>query len=445
MRKFLLPLALLLALWATTTQLFAAFSLSATPSVTRNHINFGQVKEGDVVTQEVELKVTNDTSVRYRITQVMLDTLKNERGEIFPAEQIKLFLRSASRGTMLVQAPAPLQVGTMELYTSDESGTQDTMTLAYTLFVPQQFKGGTYQGRMTFNLEPLTANSNASLQSVTLDFSFDLEVVFQMVISSESGKGKIDFGKISPGDTEKSTEMSFETTSNLGQEYRIYQSLSNPLVNAETGEFLPIENMVDLRNEPVLIYQSSGTGDSDRFLGNYRLKNISTLTAGRYTGEILLTVETSAVLPAGVQTRYSIPVTLEIEPIFDFVITPENGDALQFKNLKAGDVVEGKLTVEVRTNAHQSYQLQQMVGASFSSAQGEALPEKNFEMMLKDGKMGQAAFQGFQAVKIGATALYTSNHKGDPDQITIVYRLSVPSSARGGDYRIQLSFALTLL
>jgi hypothetical protein len=298
---------------------------------------------------------------------------------------------------------------------------------------------------MTYNLEPLTSDSSAALQSVTLDLSFELTVVFQMLISSESGKVKIDFGKISPGDTEKSMEMFFETTSNLGQEYRIYHSLSNPLVNSETGEFLPIENMVDLRNEPVLIYQSGMTGDSDRFLRNYQLKNISTLTAGRYTGEIIFTVETSAPLPAGVQTRYSIPMTLEIEPIFDFVITPENGNALQFKNLKAGDVVEGKLTVEVRSNAHQSYQLQQMVGASFSSAGGEALPEKNFEMMIQDGEIGQVAFQGFQAVKIGATALYTSNNKGDPDQITLVYRLSVPSSARGGDYRIQLSFALTLL
>ena len=82
---------------------------------------------------------------------------------------------------------------------------------------------------------------------------------------------------------------------------------------------------------------------------------------------------------------------------------------------------------------------------AFSSEQGEVLPEGSFQIMTQEGKEGQSAFANFQPVKIGTTPLYTSNNKGNGDTVRLVYRLSVPKEARGGNYRVQLSFALSLI
>lgn len=446
--------------WVVSTQAFAAFSLSITPAVTRNDINFGQVKEGDVLTQEAELKVTNDTGVRYRILHVVLETLKNAQDDSFPADSIKLFLRSASRGTMKVEAPTPLQAQTVELYVSDDAGTADTMTLAYTLFVPKHINGGEYRGKITFNLEPLTASSNAPLRSVTVDISFDLKTIFGLELSSDSGRGKLGFGKVKPGVSEQVTQMTLETFSNLGREYSIYQSLADPLVNNQSGQSLPSElftavfsgarqgtlsSSAKLTQDPALVYQSDPMGSSDRFAAIYALAHLETLPAGLYQGMILFNVETPVALPASVQTSYSLPVTLEIENIFDFIVTPEIGNSLQFKESKPGEVTEQKIVIQVRSNAGQPYQLQQIRTEPFSSDSGEIIPEENFEILAQGGSSGELAIMHFQPVKIGTTILYTSNPKGAGDSVTLVYRFSVPKEARGGNYRTHLSFALSLI
>ena len=456
----LLNLTLGAVLCFLNSQAYAEFSLSVTPTVTRNNINFGQLQAGDVSTQEVEIKVTSDTGIRYRITHALLEPLSNEREDMFSLDQIKFFLRNASKGTMLIETPIPVPMGTMEIYTSDNSGIQDTMTLAYTLFIPEVVRPGLYGGRITFNLEPLTAASNAPLQSVTVDISFEMRSEFGLIFSSERGEGRVDFGRVGSGEEEKSAEILIETLGNLGEEYRIYQSLTEPLVNVETQEVIgdgkltatfsgeasgTLSTNAAVSTESVLVYRSDSAGNPDRFLGNYHLSGMGALSAGRYQGEFLFTIETAAALPAAVATSYPIPVTLEVEPLFDFVVIPEGGTILQFKDLNPGDVVEKELVIQVRSNAAQRYQLQQTIAEPFGTDTGELIPDGNFEALLQEGNKGTLAFENFQPVKMGTILLYTSNHKGDGDIVRLRYRLTVPKEARGGTYQTQLSFSLSPL
>ena len=441
----------------------AEFSLKVTPAITQNHINFGQVEVNGVVTQEAEVKVTNDTSARYRLKHFLVEPLKNDHGDSLPSDQIKLFIRSNSRGTNLVD-PVALQVGPIELYTSDDSGTSDTMTLAYTLFAPPDLHGGTYHGKITITLEPIDENVSVSVQSVTLDISYELRAIFQFFFSTESDEKRLDWGEISLLEKQEvQTDLLFETYSNLASRYWITEFLTEPVVNQETGESLPqgyfavnfegqgsfgvMPQSIEITKDPTTLYQSDAVGSSDRFIGHYQLKNLDRLSAGRYEGVMQFSIESDQPLPAGIQSNYLLPISFVVKSLFELIISPAEGDSLEFNEVDPLEVAERKLLVEIRSNRHQRYQLQQIAPQSLTSDSGETLPEGNLEVSVQETSSGgeTTTLQGFQPVKSDNMILYTSNEKGDSTALTFVYRITVPRYARGGTYRTHLVFSLVVI
>ncbi len=461
MKKRTVPLALLFfAVCFSSSPVWAAFSISVTPSVTRNDIHFGEVEEGDIVTEEAEINVTNDTSVRYQLTHFLIRSLQNEEGDLLNPEQIRFFIRGANLGTMQVEAPSALQPGSVTLYTSDETGTSDTMTIAYTLFVPEKVKGGMYRGQVTFNLEPLTASGSASLQSVTLEISAQIRTVFQLAISSQSEQERLDFGKISLDQSEAVQELLFEVLSNIGSGYQIEQRFVTALTNVQNGQTVPFEKLAVnlsggargtlspqalLSQEPAVIYRSDSSGSSDSWIAAYHLEGAASLPAGQYQGMLSVSVKSDTTLPATAQTAYSIPVSLEVESVFDFVVTPVEGGSLQFKDVKPDESAESQLVVQIRNNTGQRYQFQLLVTEPLANEQGEQIPEGNFTVRLERVTTGDAAAGDYQPVKVGTAVLYTSNDQGESDVFNLTCRLTVPKKSKGGTYRTQLSFALLVI
>lgn len=133
------------------------------------------------------------------------------------------------------------------------------------------------------------------------------EAAFNLSVSPIRGGNALRFGRI---DTSIgiSEEVRVRISSSQNQQYQVFQSIVNPLVN-EKGEFLHpaafksysisgsnssgtlyFQQIDNIRQADQLIYTSSRTGESDMFTMAYTLDLSQVNASGRFHGKILYTL-----------------------------------------------------------------------------------------------------------------------------------------------------------
>ena len=276
-------------------------------------------------------------------------------------------------------------------------------------------------------------------------------------ISATPYEGGFDlrFGKIAAAVAEVKKEITLKVTTDQGKKYRVFQELIVPLANTE-GQTIPYANLtfytlqgsnsygsltttqqLDMHRGRMLLYTSNSSGQGDSFVLVYGLTLPEDLPSGTYRGRFRFILETTDSSVAAQQINLNAVVTLESQAALE-VITPLGGKTIE---LRAGVLAQEKneILFKITGNFGQTYRLTQFLPEPLR-AEARELPRGSVIFKVSEGRKGIMAPQ--DELHSGNTVLYTSNPRGEGDNILVSYQLAEPLEVKAGSYRGRIRFLM---
>jgi hypothetical protein len=458
--KIILGASLVLAL--NITPACAEFSLSVRPYEGGYDLNFGKIGLGaSGANQEVIVNIRSDIGKQYRLIQSFFEPLTNSQGVSIPPQNtcfLYALRGSAKYGTLSVDQETPVNFSRSIIYTSNSQGLSDGFTLVYSLKGPFQVPSGSYRGRIGFSLEAI--DSNQSPATVFMNIFCEVESAEYIQIKTIDGSKTLRLNSQNPDS--RSCLVSFNILSGLGGQYRIIQSINEPLRSNE-GFALP-EGAVVFQMEQIskgsgphqetpvsarsqTLYSSDGKGSPDNFIENLRLADLSGVKAGTYKTNVAYLIEESN----GQTTKRLDNYLLEVEVAneFDLELKTESGaGVILFKDLGPNKPARTfEIEVTVKTNLGKQYLVTQKVTSDLTNKAGKSIPSKYFTIRTEtlNNTKGILKFPQNAEVKPGDTVLFVSDKKGSADTFKTVYELSAPEGVVAGDYSASVVYSLSEL
>ena len=285
--------------------------------------------------------------------------------------------------------------------------------------------------------------------------------VFTLSVAPRRGGQHIRFEGAKPGGFLRNEEVTLTVTSDRSAQYRIYQTVYQPLTNEfgntiRQGAFIvfsPSNPLGILRTQletpitmgQVPVYTSNSAGDSDSFVLVFNVKVPEDQPGGVYRTQITFTAELvnrqGGVSPSVV----TMDVRVEITP--DFRITIQNvrgGKYLEFERISRDKPIStGALKIEIESNIGTKYRIIQQLTEPLVSAEGFSADESHLSFVASGGGQGSLTASGSpQEVPESPTVLYTSDERGRGDVIQVQYQLTPGGGQKAGIYSGNLSFKI---
>ena len=409
----------------------------------------------------VKIEVNSDVSTRYEVIQRVIKPLENRDN---PAIVIRdNFVVRGLRGTnkygnfRVPTEDTPINSDEI-LYISNTAGDPDTLTLVYGITQVEDIIPGDYFGRISFTLSPI--GSARSIVTKFLDVyvtvSQEGEIKPIIEITPVSGLYNITLN------SKKEEEMMFDVQVKINGRFNNLFSISgfiNKPLESNEGNQLDYETinlqtqqiekgmgipLMPLSNQKQTIYTSTPSGEApESFIITYSLGDLSVQKAGRYTSSIQYYLEQTTKPTAFLK---ALNLEVEIEPIFDIVITPQNETStIEFKDLKPREPPKkNEMNIVIKTNTGKKYQVSQNVYSQLTDKEGNTIPAKYFTLQTEpiDTK-GTLKFTQRTEVKKGDTVLFISDDKGSADNFKVIYELAYPMDIKAGDYSTRITYSLS--
>ena len=202
-----------------------------------------------------------------------------------------------------------------------------------------------------------------------------------------------------------------------------------------------------MRYGQTLVYTSDGFGSNDEIEITYQADD--GLNAGNYRGSISYYIESPFSTSMRSGPVETLPLEVEVKPIFDLTARTEGGGALSFRNLKEGEKRTVEVIIAVETNLAKPYQVTQYISSLLTAKDGTAIPENYFTFATEDvdekGKItkGVLKYPDKAPVNTDETVIFLSNRDGASDEFRVVYELIGPRDQFGGDYTAGIHFSLS--
>ncbi len=457
MRKLIIGIiAMLLSTFSITPEAaHAAFSLSVTPYEGGYDLRFGKAIFGKIrIDKEVRVAITSDSNKQYRVIQMLMMPLTNARGTSLPQNNFLVYgVRGTNKqGTMNIVQETPVFQGRTILYTSNQQGSADSFILAYSLKGPFSVPAGSYQGRITFTLEPV--GSSEPPVTAVLNVYAEIESQSTIEITTHTGGKYIRLNSARPDGL--TSDVLVSAQGNFGSQFRILQSLMQA-PQSQTGETLAPEAVtlqvldlkrgsgitqpspLSLRQEAVYVSDSSGTQES--FTIRYSLSEPQKQKAGKFRTTVKYLMEGQATY----KPLESLDLEIEIERIFDLIITPSLGSAIEFRNLKPRVPPQSsEVLIEIRSNTGKPYQISQEVTSELVNKEGVTIPLRNFTVKEESvATKGTLKFLRPTELKMGSSTLFVSDHAGSADKFKVIYELDPPPDLKAGDYATHVTYSIS--
>ncbi|MCM8800196.1 MAG: hypothetical protein NC900_05695 [Candidatus Omnitrophica bacterium] len=442
------------------SQAYSSFNLSVRPYEGGYELKFGKIEPSlNIINKEVVVNIISDLGKPYRLIQEVLEPLTNQEGVVIPLGNFFVYaLRGTNRyGTLSVEQETPVSLGRTIIYTSNSLGLSDSFTLVYSLRGPLGVPAGLYRGRIAFILESTETGQMPVINILNVYVDISAQAYIRVV--SKTGSKVIALSSKTP---EKSlSQISLEMKYPLGGTFRIYQSITEPLVSVE-GKRFPLESIsfyisgahigtapnvsqpLSLKDE--LLYTSDLKGNAENFSINYQLGDVSGIKAGIYRTTIKYLLEGPGSSPLRLLDTYNLEVN--IPAVFELMIsTPTGGKVIEFRNLKPEEPPKRfEVDIEVKTNLEKQYQVSQNLVSALSNREGKTIPSKFFTLRTEgiDAK-GKLLFPHNTEVKIGEMVLYISDREGLPAKFKVIYELSSSWDIAAGDYSAPIIYSVTEL
>ncbi len=285
--------------------------------------------------------------------------------------------------------------------------------------------------------------------------------VFTLSVTPRRGGQNIRFEGGKSGDYLRNEEVTLSVTSDRSAQYRISQTVYQPLTN-EFGNTIPqgafivfspsnplgtlrtqLETPITMGQVPV--YTSNSVGGSDSFVLVFNVKVPENQPGGVYHSQITFTAELVNQRGGVAPSIVTMDVRVEITP--DFRIAIQNvrgGRYLEFERIsKDKPTSASALKIEIESNIGTKYRIIQQLTEPLVSAEGFSLDESRLLFVASGGDHGSLTAAGSpQEVPESPAALYTSSEGGQGDVIQVQYQLTPGASQKAGVYSGNISFKI---
>ncbi|MBN3038714.1 MAG: hypothetical protein JW869_04765 [Candidatus Omnitrophica bacterium] len=459
---FIIGIIIILGLiTANIEEAYAVFTINARPYDGSFDIRFEKIGSLTKLDQEKEVTITINTDIatRYRVYQEISSPFVNSQGDTLPTQAFSVYsLRgSNSRGTLALDSEITVRPVRTLLYTSDAAGTNDSFIIVYRLNHSLVDISGVYRGRVSYLLEAV--NSNEPPHAHTLNVELDIEMPSEIEVSTITGSRTVEIDSPESGLPAK---VFISVQGQRQGQYKLTQMVE-PLINREgeelrEGIIFSVEakeggtaaqiSPGPLKQGQSLLYTSDSLGSDDEIEITYGLED--GLIAGEYRGSVAYYVENPFSTSMRSGKIDTLPLEVNIEPVFELKVNPEAAGVIEFRNLKEGQIQEMSVIIEVESNLAKRYQVTQYISTLLTSKDGKAIPEGYFRFTTQEiDEKGKPATKGTlkypteTEVSTDATVIFISNRKGEPDRFKVLYELTGPRDQFGGDYTTGIHYSLS--
>lgn len=118
--------------------------------------HFGTFKTGDEKQdRQVFLTIHSNLGRPYQVTQIVSRKLMNQEGSAIPSDDFQWDIAGSKTGILKAPSLTPVQEGETVLFTSDNKGTPEKLTLTYSLAVPKDARAGSYSSDIRYSITTL--------------------------------------------------------------------------------------------------------------------------------------------------------------------------------------------------------------------------------------------------------------------------------------------------
>jgi hypothetical protein len=291
-----------------------------------------------------------------------------------------------------------------------------------------------------------------------LTFPVCVFAAFTVSARPYEGGYDLDFRKVGFIETAVNKEVIVRTDSEPGKQYRLIQTLFEPLTNSQGISLTYGRNFVVYavrgsnrygtisveQENPVspgrtIVYTSNPNGDSDQFTLVYALVGPFDVPSGIYRGRIGLTLE--AVDSAQPPQTVFLNVTAEIEAEAGIEIKSPSG--LKIISLSGKEVARESSDVlfTIRGGFGRQFRILQLLSGSPTSSSGDELPYDAIMVSLKDVNKGSGPAQPV-ALSGNQQIVYTSSMRGEAESFSLDYILNEIPGAKAGRYKVGIGYFL---
>lgn len=215
------------------------FKLTVTPEGGAHSVDLGSVgRNRDASASVVTVRIENNTGRNYTLSHGLPEPLTSESGETLGPEDVTFTAQANLSGRTLFASKEPMRSTSAELFSSAEGGSSEEVVVSYQISASPEIRAGSYRGLL--ELKVLSDSPYAPSDSVDLPVTLDVQEVLDLSVDFVDGSSQgLAFGRLQPGASQIRSVL-LSAYSNLGRRYRISQSLSRLLTQAE-GKTLPAE------------------------------------------------------------------------------------------------------------------------------------------------------------------------------------------------------------
>ncbi|MDD5669665.1 MAG: hypothetical protein PHE58_06530, partial [Candidatus Omnitrophica bacterium] len=260
---------------------------------------------------------------------------------------------------------------------------------------------------------------------------------FSLSATPYEGGYDLNFNTVSTKTGRVNKEMTVRVTSDIGKQYRVIQTLLDPLVNAR-GEKLPegalfvyairgsnkygslnIEEQVPINWSQQVVYTSGSNGASDSFILVYGFVPVEGMSSGSYRGRIGLTLEPINSNEGVVNIVLNTLAEVEAEGVAVDIKTLRNTKEIQINSGKS-DVNSSTVLFDIKNSLGRQFRIIQMVEQQPVSMEGDQLDWQSVECIGHDARKG-TALSDLTPLAPKQQVIYQSSPSGDADSFTIGY------------------------
>jgi hypothetical protein len=455
----LLFMLLFLSLASIPKLAFAAFDVHIQPVDGGNELRYGKVSaQLPSLSKSLAVSITSDSGNQYQLVQTLAEPLSNGQGAFLSDSNFSVYaVRDGNlTGTLSTLHELPVSQGRTIIYTSDDKGTATSFNLVYVIKNNANITPGSYTGKLVFMVE-FTGVGIKQAQPVVINVAAEIESLGANIeITTATGAKTIVLNTAKTGTS--AFALAVDCKEPLKQQFEIIQSIlrlpeskqgkqiaSSVLkVNSNgykkgsgTGGSIPVSS-----GEQTL-YISGPNGEADRFIITYSLADIEQQNAGNYRTLVQYFLKTQD----GQKLLGTFPLEMNIDRVFDLIVTPEQGTGIQFKDVPLDKKPRrSKMIVAIHSNTGRQYQVSQQLPAAMVNKEGKSIPPQNFTLRLLDtGSKGTVQFKEPTTVQTGEMILFLSDKAGSSDTFEIIYEFSADYSIEGGDYAGRIVYTISEL
>lgn len=247
---------------------------------------------------ELLVKINGTFKKQVSLIQYVPQPPESQEGQRLSYEAVEVSVAEARKGMGVT--PVALSNRPQILYTSLPNGeTDESFLLRYRLSDLSAQKAGRYACRLQYFLDELGTQTKLD----TFDLEIENERIFELLLTPQDQKDKIEFAGLKPKDPPKRSEVIIQVRSNIGKPYQVSQKVLVDLTSKD-GQVIPQgyftvrtegpqlkgtarfpQNTAVKKGESVL-FVSDAQGSADTFAVVYELTCPPDVLAGDYATRI---------------------------------------------------------------------------------------------------------------------------------------------------------------